>query len=115
MPTAALRLLWFPPRRTCPELPNKIGLGREQYFTARAIYRGWILVGAAASGALAANAALPIALRARRRPFGVAAAAAMLIAATLAVFFAWIFPTNQATADWTVVPQDWAAPRVRWE
>jgi hypothetical protein len=123
MPMTALRLLavlltalaLVPSAAHLFELPNKIGLGREQYFTVQAIYRGWILFAIVVSGALAANASLAIALRARRRPFGSAAAAALLIAATLAVFFVWTFPANQATADWTVVPEDWAALRVRWE
>lgn len=37
------------------------------------------------------------------------------IAAALAVFFAFTFPANQATANWTVLPDDWEALRRQWE
>ena len=39
----------------------------------------------------------------------------LLIAANLAIFFVWIFPTNQATNNWTVVPKNWNALRIQWE
>lgn len=35
--------------------------------------------------------------------------------ATLVVFFIWTFPANQATANWTVVPENWKALRRQWE
>jgi hypothetical protein len=38
-----------------------------------------------------------------------------LIAANLAIFFVWTFPTNQATNNWTVVPNNWNELRVQWE
>jgi hypothetical protein len=31
------------------------------------------------------------------------------------VFFTWTYPANQATADWTVVPDDWRELRRHWE
>jgi hypothetical protein len=34
---------------------------------------------------------------------------------TLAIFFAFTFPANQATADWTTVPDDWPFLRRQWE
>ena len=33
----------------------------------------------------------------------------------LAIFFAWTYPANQATANWTVAPPNWAELRLRWE
>jgi hypothetical protein len=51
------------------ELPNKIGLPREGYFTVQGIYRGWALFGFVLFGAVAANLALAVRVRRRRRPF----------------------------------------------
>jgi hypothetical protein len=97
------------------ELPNKIGLEQEPYFIVQSIYRGWALFGIVLFGALAANLALAILLRRRRASFWLALAAFVLIAATLAVFFTWTYPANQATANWTVVPAHWRELRLDWE
>jgi cytochrome bd-type quinol oxidase subunit 2 len=99
------------------ELPNKMGLPREAYFVAQGLYRGWALFGVVLFGALAANLALSLAERrqGRRRAARLAFGAGLLVALTLAVFFAWTWPANQATANWTVVPPDWEALRRHWE
>ncbi len=39
----------------------------------------------------------------------------ILITATLAIFFIWTFPTNQATTNWTIMPQNWQDLRRQWE
>ena len=31
------------------------------------------------------------------------------------VFWSFTFPANQATANWTVLPEGWQALRARWE
>jgi len=97
------------------ELPNKIALSQEQYFTVQAIYRGWALFGFVLIGALAANLGLAIALRRQKTPFRLALLAFLLVAATLAIFFTWTYPANQATANWTVAPENWEALRLQWE
>jgi hypothetical protein len=97
------------------ELPNKIGLDQEAYFAVQNIYRGWALFGIVLFGTLAANLALAIMLRRQRAPFSLASAAFLLVAATLAVFFIWTYPANQATSNWTVVPPDWQELRTTWE
>ncbi len=97
------------------ELPNKIGLDREAYFIVQNIYAGWALFGIVLFGALAANLVLAIMLRRQRTPFWLALSAFLLVAATLAVFFAWTYPANQATSNWTVVPADWGQLRTTWE
>jgi hypothetical protein len=33
----------------------------------------------------------------------------------LPVFFAWTYPANVATSNWTVVTADWGSLRVQWE
>ncbi len=97
------------------ELPNKIGLPQDDYFVVQGIYRGWALFGAVIIPAALANLALAFLLRRDRRAFWLAFAAFLLIAASLAVFFIWTFPANQATANWTVAPANWAALRLQWE
>jgi hypothetical protein len=97
------------------ELPNKIGLDQNAYFTIQAIYRGWALFGIALFGALGLNLALAVLTRHERTPFVLACLAFLCIAVTLAIFFAWTFPTNQATENWTVQPENWEALRKQWE
>ena len=31
------------------------------------------------------------------------------------MFFAWVFPANQATSNWTVKPDNWEGLRRQWE
>jgi hypothetical protein len=31
------------------------------------------------------------------------------------VFLTWVYPANQATANWTTVPEDWERLRRQWE
>jgi hypothetical protein len=96
-------------------LPNKIGLPQDAYFTVQAIYRGWALFGIVLIGALAVDLVLAVLLRRYGAPAWPALAAFALMAATLAIFFAWTYPANQATANWTTVPADWATLRQHWE
>jgi len=97
------------------ELPNKIGLEQEPYFVVQNIYRGWALFGIALFGALAANLALAFAVRRQPAPSWLALTAFILVAATLAIFFTWTWPANQATANWTLVPENWRELRTQWE
>jgi hypothetical protein len=97
------------------ELPNKIGLAQDDYFTVQGIYSGWSLFAMALFGALAANLVTAILLRHQPQPFRLALAAFALIAATLIIFFVWTYPANQATSNWTVVPEGWESLRADWE
>ena len=54
-------------------------------------------------------------LRGLGRTFGYALASFLLIAVSLAIFFDWTFPTNQATSNWTVVSTNWNELRSQWE
>ena len=96
-------------------LPNKMAMAQAAYFVAQQIYAGWALFGIVLFGALVANLAHAVVLRKLGRSFGYAFASFLLIAANLAIFFVWTFPTNQATNNWTVVPKNWNALRIRWE
>ncbi|MGE0746338.1 MAG: hypothetical protein AB7K86_13860 [Rhodospirillales bacterium] len=97
------------------ELPHKIGMAGPDYLVVQQIYRGWSLSGVVAVAALAATAALAAIVRRRRRAFRLALASFLCLAGALAVFFAFTYPVNQATANWTMLPDGWQALRARWE
>lgn len=98
------------------ELPGKIGMEQDAYFIVQTIYAGWALFAIPIFGAILANAGLFVVLRRERNPGApFALLSAGLIVASLAIFFAWVFPGNQATANWTTVPDNWDALRRSWE
>ena len=97
------------------ELPNKIGLTREEYLTVQQIYRGWALLGVVVFAALLATLAHSIAARGRTNEFRAAVTAFVCIAAAQVVFWTFTFPTNQLTSNWTVLPDNWESLRTQWE
>ena len=96
-------------------LANKIDLVAEQYFIVQSISRGWSLFGIVLIGALIANLALALLLRGRGAPFVLARFALLSMALTLVVFFIWTYPANQATNNWTMIPDHWEQLRREWE
>ena len=96
-------------------LPNKVALPQAEFFIVQDIYRGWAILGMLWLAALAANAALAFLVRADRAPFRYAVLAAMCWVLVFTVFLGWTFPANQATANWTAVPENWDALRRQWE
>ncbi len=97
-------------------LPNKIDLPQQDYFTVQAIYLGWWLPsGIILISAIVASLVLAIRLRGAGTRFWLAVAGFVLIASTLVIFFVWTQPANTATANWTVVPDNWQALRTQWE
>ena len=97
------------------ELPNKIRLSQEQYFTVQGIYRGWALFGIVLLGAIGANLAHAILSRDEPPAFWFALLASLLMVVSLAIFSVWTYPANQATSNWTVAPANWASLRTQWE
>lgn len=96
-------------------LPNKIGLSESDYFITQSVYRSWALLGIVLIGAAIANVALALFVRAQRAPSIFALIGGLCLVATLVIFFAFTFPANQATNNWTQVPADWEQLRWRWE
>ena len=96
------------------ELHAKLRLDREEYLIVQQIYRGWALLGIVILGALFSTIALAVR---GREPLlrRYAAIAAGCIALSLVVFFAFTYPVNQITGNWTQVPPDWDQLRQRWE
>jgi len=97
------------------ELPNKIGLSRDDYLTVQQIYRGWAVLGFAVAGALLSTLVLTIMVRKRRREFVPTLIAFLCIVGTQVVFWTFTFPANQQTANWTMLPDNWMALRAQWE
>jgi hypothetical protein len=50
-----------------------------------------------------------------RPAFSLAVIALLCLLGGQAIFWAFTFPTNQATENWTVLPTNWADLRVQWE
>jgi hypothetical protein len=96
-------------------LPNKIDLDEVTYFITQNIYRGWALLGIVLIGAVLANLALAVAIRRQRAAFIFTLINLLCLLATLAIFFSFTFPANQATSNWTEVPANWEQLRWQWE
>jgi hypothetical protein len=97
------------------ELPNKIGLGAQDYLTVQRNYDNWWVVGLIVPLAFLAVLALAIALRGTGAPLLLALAALGLLIAELAVFWGFTAPVNSATQNWTTLPPDWETLRAQWE
>jgi hypothetical protein len=97
------------------ELLNKIDLPREDYLTVQQIYRGWALLGVVIAGALFSTLALTILVRKDRRAFIFSLIAFLCIVGTQVVFWTYTYPANQATNDWTFLPENWQQLRSQWE
>jgi hypothetical protein len=96
-------------------LPNKIGMTEARYFIAQSIYQGWSLLALMLIPAMLVNLLFAFLLRGQGKAFVLAIAACLCMAATLAVFFAFTYPANVATHNWTVSPADWERLRQQWE
>jgi hypothetical protein len=96
-------------------LPNKIALPQAPYFTVQAVYYGWAILGALWPAALILNGLLALMVRSQPWAFWLALAAAFCFALTLAIFFVWTYPANQATNNWLTVPENWGTLRRQWE
>jgi len=94
-------------------LSAKIDMPEQPYFVVQQIYRGWAWAGAVIFLAIFANFAAAFLTHGRRRQLSTVAG--LLIAATLATFFIWTYPANQATSNWTSVPENWEQLRTQWE
>lgn len=94
---------------------NKIHLNESTYFIVQTIYRGWNLFGIVLIAALVANAALAFAVRRHPQAFRLMLATLFCLITGLAIFFAFTYPANVATDNWTAVPANWAQWRWQWE
>jgi hypothetical protein len=94
---------------------SKLRLAGPDYLVAQRAYDGWNLFAIAVIGALFTTLALAVVLYWTEKPYLAAAGAFLCIAATQALFWSFTFPANQATANWTVLPENWQVLRTQWE
>jgi len=97
------------------ELPNKIGLPANEYFTVQQIYRGWNRLGFLLALQLAAMIATAILYRHDPTVRWSAIAAILSLVVAQAIFWAFTFPANVATSNWTQIPDNWEQLRRNWE
>ena len=96
-------------------LDAKMAMPKEPYFVAQQAYNGWSWAGVVLFAAVFMNFTSAFVTRSclgRSRLFS---AAGLLMASTLAVFFTWTFPANEATGNWTSAPENWRHLRIQWE
>lgn len=96
-------------------LPNKIVLAQTDYFIVQNMYRGWALFGVAIVGAILANLVLAVLLRRQGAAFMLVVVNLLCLIASLLIFFAFTYPANVATNNWTAVPVGWQSLRWQWE
>lgn len=97
------------------ELPNKIAIPREHYLIVQRNYDGWWQLSIVLAVELAALlVALFLTWSHRPAVWWVALALFALVAAQ-AVFWTYTFPANQATGNWTFLPDGWERLRAEWE
>jgi hypothetical protein len=108
-------LVLIPSGAHLAELPNKMDLSRDEYFIAQQIYRGWAIFGVVIISALVFTLALTIRIRHVRSAFRLSLTAWLCLIAGQVIVWAFTFPANLATENWTVLPSNWVDLRVRWE
>jgi hypothetical protein len=97
------------------ELPNKLGMSREQYFVVQRVYDGWSRLAYLLMVQLGGIVAVIWLYRSEPSVMKPVLAALASLVAAQAIFWIWTFPANQATANWTAQPDDWARLRRQWE
>lgn len=97
------------------ELPNKIGLSRDDYFTVQGIYRGWNLLAILLLIELVSIAAVIFFGRADVPVFWGAVIALTALIGAQALFWTFTYPANVATQFWTRIPENWETLRAQWE
>jgi hypothetical protein len=97
------------------ELPHKLSLSREDYFTIQQLYAGWDLFGIAILVQVISLALLAWRSAREYYVFRPVAAALVLLVIAQALFWLFTFPANEVTQNWTRIPEDWEALRHQWE
>jgi hypothetical protein len=97
------------------ELPNKIGLTRDDYFVVQQIYRGWNGFGVLLVVQVIALLATAFLVRRQPRAMVPTVLAILFVAGSQALFWIHTYPANVATVNWTLQVADWDTLRHQWE
>jgi len=97
------------------ELPRKMMLSKEDYQVVQGIYSGWAWLGIFEIGTILLTLIWMISERKKKPIFPSLLTALLLFVISLAIFFLFTFPANQATINWTHLPDAWETLRIKWE
>jgi hypothetical protein len=97
------------------QMPHKMDLSAQDYLRVQQLYAGWAWLGLVVFGALISTLALTVVVRTRLRQFTFACVAFGSVLVTQVIFWAFTFPVNRETHNWTMLPVNWMALRERWE
>jgi hypothetical protein len=97
------------------EMPNKMALLTGEYMIVQKIYAGWALFGIAVFAALAFTLVHTVLVWPQPKPRWLSLFSFLGILATQAIFWAYTYPMNSLTRNWTVTPDNVEAARQQWE
>jgi hypothetical protein len=98
------------------ELPHKIRMPAREYLVVQQIYRGWSLLGIVVFGSLLSTLVLTVLVRGDlQKTFAMTLTALLCIVGAQVIFWVFTYPVNQQTQNWTLLPENWAHLRSRWE
>ena len=97
------------------ELPNKIGLSRDDYFIVQKAYAGWDRLAFLLLVQLLSLVALAVLSWHRPEVLWLVVVALLCLLAAQAVFWIYTYPANVATQNWTTIPDNWEMLRRQWE
>ncbi len=97
------------------ELPNKIGMSREDYFATQKAYNGWSQLAYLLLVQFLSLVALAILSWYRPEVRWPVVIAILGLVAAQVVFWIYTYPANVATQNWTTIPDNWETLRSQWE
>lgn len=97
------------------ELPRKMALSRDAYFTVQQIYSGWDLFAIVLVIQFVSLAWLVWRSAREYYVFRPVMMALLLLVGAQLLFWTFTFPANVATHNWTQIPGNWEGLRHQWE
>ncbi len=97
------------------ELRVKITLPKDDYQMVQSIYSGWQWLGIFEIGAILLTFVWTMMVRKEKNVFPYILSALICFVISIVIFFTFTFPANQATVNWTKLPENWADLRREWE
>jgi len=97
------------------ELASKMSLSPAEYMTVQKIYAGWSFFGIPIITALLLIVIHTLMVRNNRAAFIFSLTAALCLAITQMIFWAFTYSMNVASNNWTVTPENFEVARRQWE
>jgi nitrate/nitrite transporter NarK len=97
------------------ELVRKMALPPDQYMIVQSIYAGWGLFGIVILAAIALTSLYTLLARETRPAHLFSLLACICLIVTQIIFWAFTYPMNAATDNWTRMPDNFEAARRQWE